>query len=104
MKEKPNLIRNDIAQELQNDVGSFIEARRFTDVFFDVLGEEITQKDEFKIHGFGVFRCIQKKSRIGRNPKTLEEAEIKPRRVVSFIAGGTVKSKIISGRREKTGN
>ena len=44
--------------------------------FFDVLSDEITNRGHVKVHGFGVFRCLQKKARIGRNPKTGEVAKI----------------------------
>lgn len=45
-----------------------------------VLGENV------KIAGFGSFIVHQKKERVGRNPKTMEEAVISPRRSLSFRA------------------
>ena len=37
-----------------------------------------------KIHNFGTFKIKQKKSRLGRNPKTKIEVMIPPRKVLSF--------------------
>lgn len=85
------LTRSKLAQALYNDLGSVGDAYRFVTGFFEVLGEEIVKNDEVKLHGFGKFRCLQKRKRIGRNPKTGEEVEIKARRVVSFIAGSKFK-------------
>lgn len=37
-----------------------------------------------KITGFGTFKCLHKKERVGRNPKTGDTAIISARRVVTF--------------------
>lgn len=88
------LTRRDIARRLQDEVGSLSEARRFTDAFFDALSENIAANEKIKIHNFGVFRCVQKKERAGRNPKTGEAATISARRVVNFVAGRSFKERV----------
>lgn len=50
-----------------------------------VLGENV------KIAGFGSFIVHQKKERVGRNPKTMEEAIISPRRSLSFRASSLLR-------------
>ncbi|MGI9348132.1 MAG: HU family DNA-binding protein [Gammaproteobacteria bacterium] len=92
MTKRRNLTRHDIAQELQKETGSLLEAYQFVGTFFDTLSEGIINSEKVKIHKFGVFRCISKKERIGRNPRTGETAEITPRRVVSFIASKNFKT------------
>ncbi|MGU9950800.1 MAG: HU family DNA-binding protein [Gammaproteobacteria bacterium WSBS_2016_MAG_OTU1] len=88
------LTRRDIARRLRDEIGSLSEAYNFTQVFFDELANAIAQNDKVKIHNFGSFRCLRKKSRSGRNPKTGEAATITARRVVSFAASDTLKSHI----------
>ena len=78
------LTRNELAKELMSETGSYSDAYQFIGKFFDVLSDEITNRGHVKVHGFGVFRCLQKKARIGRNPKTGEVAKITPRRVGQF--------------------
>ena len=100
MKEKDNqktLTRNDLAQSLYTDLGAYGDAYRFVATFFDVLSDSIIKNEEVKLHGFGKFRCLDKKSRVGRNPKTGEEVEISSRRVVSFVAGGKFKHEMAQG-------
>ena len=63
------LTRNELAKELMSETGSYSDAYQFIGKFFDVLSDEITNRGHVKVHGFGVFRCLQKKARIGRNPK-----------------------------------
>lgn len=88
------ITRRDIARRLQDEVGTLSEARRFTEVFFDILAEGIAANDKIKIHNFGVFRRVQKKARAGRNPKTGEFATISARRVVKFVAGRAFKDRL----------
>ena len=49
-----------------------------------------------KLSSFGSFMVRQKNERIGRNPKTKEEAVIDARRVVVFRASKELKNKIIN--------
>ena len=56
--------------------------------FFDTLLE---QGDAVILRGFGSFHVRDKHARIGRNPKTGQEAAIPPRRVVRFQSGKFLK-------------
>ena len=47
-----------------------------------------------KISSFGTFKVINKKERIGRNPKTKVEAKILSRKVVKFKPSLLLKEKI----------
>jgi len=46
------------------------------------------------LRGFGTFYIRDKKQRIGRNPKTKEDAIITPRRVVKFKSAAKLVAKI----------
>lgn len=98
MNEK--LTRRDIAQRLRDETGSLSEARKFTDAFFDALADIVASNDKTKIHNFGVFRCVQKKARGGRNPKTGKSATIAARRVVNFAAGRAFKERVANYDRD----
>ena len=53
-----------------------------------------TNSKEVKISSFGTFKTINKKERIGRNPKTKEVAKISARKVVVFRASTQLKKKL----------
>jgi len=55
---------------------------------------ELLRSNKIKLSSFGTFKIINKKRRIGRNPKTKEEAVISPRRVVKFKASSLFKQKL----------
>lgn len=70
------------------------EAQDIAEIVFDTLKQTLIGGESVKISGFGTFNVRKKRARIGRNPKTKEEAEIAPRRVVTFKASDHIKDLI----------
>ncbi len=71
-----------------------------SEIVEDILEEietALVEGETVKIAGFGTFTVRQKKERIGRNPKTLEEAVISSRKSLSFRASPLLK-KIVNER------
>lgn len=97
VRVEPTLTRSDLARKLAPEIGSFSGADRFIADMFDALGDELAARGVVKIHGLGVFRCLVKGARSGRNPRTGEAAEIAPRRVASFVGGAKLKKLVASG-------
>ena len=60
------------------DVGDYVA------FVFEDIARSLEAEESVKITNFGVWETHDKKARIGRNPKTLEEAEISARRVIRF--------------------
>ena len=50
--------------------------------------------EHVKISSFGTFSILQKKERIGRNPRTGKDAKITPRQVISFRASPVFKKSV----------
>ena len=63
---------------------------------YDILKSGKLHGKSVKLSSFGSFMVRQKNERIGRNPKTKEEAVIDARRVVVFRASKELKNKIIN--------
>lgn len=70
------------------------EAQDIAEIVFDILKQTLIAGESVKISGFGTFNVRKKKARIGRNPKTKEDVEIAPRRVVTFKASDQLKDLI----------
>ncbi len=80
---KQNLV-NDLVEKIglrQNEAGDIVNA------FFENIKQELHNKGEVKLSGFGNFTLLKKTQRTGRNPKTKEEFPISARTVVSFKPG-----------------
>ena len=61
------------------------------DDLLSILLEDLIKYKKVKISKFGTFTVRNKKSRIGRNPKTLEKKIITERNVILFRASKELK-------------
>ena len=64
------------------------------DDFFEFLISNLIKSKKIKISSFGTFEVVEKKERIGRNPKTKERAKISARRIVKFKPSLFLREKI----------
>ena len=86
------LTKADIAQALHERMGmQHYQSKLVVDDFFDQIRTVLESGHSVKISGFGNFILNDKKARPGRNPKTGEQVEVSPRRVVTFKAGQKLK-------------
>src|SRR5271167_69377 len=51
---------------------------------FESVVRSLRAGDKIEIRGFGSFRTRQRKSRVGRNPKTGEKVEVPPKKIPFF--------------------
>ena len=92
---KKNFSRKDLSNKIYREIGfSKNFSSILVDNFFESLISELTKSNKIKISSFGTFKVINKKERIGRNPKTKIEAKICSRKVVKFKSSSFVKKKI----------
>ena len=92
---KKNLTRETLTNKLYQNLGlsKNISSNLVSDVFEEIMLGLVSGQD-VKISSFGTFKTIRKKARIGRNPKTKEEAKISARKVVAFRASKKLKNKL----------
>ena len=90
-----NITRKKLYNRIHQNLGfSKNLASQIVDDFFELLIDELIKKKEVKISSFGTFKVIDKKERIGRNPKTNVEAKICARKIVKFKPSLKTKEKI----------
>ena len=94
---KKNCTRKHLSNKVYQNVGF---PKRFSstiiDDFFESLVSELVISSKIKISSFGTFEVSNKKERMGRNPKTKEEAKISARKVVKFKPSISIKEKLNS--------
>ena len=79
------LTRAEIAEAITYEVGlSQLESGDHVDTMFDIISDALVNGDDVKLTRLGTFQVREKKARVGRNPKTMIEAKISARKVVSF--------------------
>ena len=85
------LTKKELAQNLSDQTElSFADAKKFVDLFFDTIKEQLNSGKTVKLSGFGTFDIVQTKERVGRNPKTMEEFPIPSKRKVKFTVSPKV--------------
>jgi integration host factor subunit alpha len=79
------LTRADIVDRLVQKVGlTKQDSSNFLERVLELVCSELERDEDVKFARFGNFVVRRKNARVGRNPKTGEEAPISARRVVSF--------------------
>ena len=92
-----NLTKKDLVNLVYMQLGFSKQiSENLIEDFLSTIVSNIKQEKKLKLSKFGTFSIRQKKSRIGRNPKTKEEAAISDRNVVLFKASKEFKDLVNS--------
>lgn len=75
--------------DLIDEVSRAVEMTRkdselIVETIFESIVGALRASDKIEIRGFGSFRTRQRKSRVGRNPKTGARVEVPPKKVPYF--------------------
>ena len=90
-----NLTKKDLVNSLYLQIGySKKISENLLEDFFEIIFSSLKKNKKVKIAKFGTFTIRNKKSRIGRNPKTKENKLISERNVVLFKPSKELKKEI----------
>ena len=91
---KKTWTRNDLVEEVSNNLGlSLSESSKIVEEIIEEILLCLEEGLDVKISSFGTFSIKNKRSRIGRNPKTGVEVPISARNVVTFNCSNILKAK-----------
>jgi len=97
MSEK-TLTRMDLNEAVFSEVGlSRNESADLVESVLNHISDAMVKGEQVKISSFGTFSLRDKSARIGRNPKTGDEAQIAPRRVLTFRPSHLLKERVATG-------
>ena len=71
-----------------------IDVKKVVQKTLDCIVEALIRGEKIELRNFGVFKIKQRKSRIGRNPRTGQVVPVPPRKVVVFKPGLEIKKKV----------
>ena len=90
---RTNLTKKDLVNLIYMQLGfSKLISENLIDDFFESIFDNLKKNKKLKISNFGTFILREKKSRIGRNPKTKETKNISARKVILFRASKDFKN------------
>ena len=91
------MVKSELIKAIQSSVCVSTEnAKEVIDEAINQITIALSNGDEVTLRGLGSFRISDKAERMGRNPKTGEDAIITARKVVIFKASTTLKEAINS--------
>ena len=68
--QHPNLLRRDMEKILQ--------------IIFEEITEAFCREENIEIRGFGTYKVVNRKARIGRNPKNSELVQIPEKKAIKW--------------------
>lgn len=96
------LTRLDLSDALVREIGlPRTETIDLIEMVLDEISQAALRGEEVKISLFGTFSLLDKRPRIGRNPKTGEEKTISARRVMSFRPSANLRNRVNEGNLNK---
>ncbi len=69
-------------------------AREAVDAVVSAISDCLAKGEKVTLVGFGAFRVIKRKARVGRNPQTGETIQIPAKKVPKFVPGKNLKNKV----------
>ena len=89
-----NLTKEDICIFLSKKKGySVLYSKKIINNLIEILIDEI-KENSFNLKNIGTFKILNKKERIGRNPRTKEIYKIKARKTLAFKPSTNLSRKI----------
>ena len=89
------LTRADLTESVYRNIGlSRNESSELVEAVLEEVCACLEKGEEVKLSSFGTITVQSKTERVGRNPKTLVEAIITPRRVLSFRPSHILKDRV----------
>src|SRR5690348_9399534 len=79
-------------------------AEVIVDQVFESMVEALKRGEGIEIRGFGSFTIRQYKAYEGRNPRTGETVQVKPKRLAFFKVGKELRERVNDGRGEEAGS
>ena len=84
-----------LIETVQKDLkSSKADAERAVNAVIGGIKAHLKKSKAMQLVGFGTFRVVNRKARMGVNPKTGERIQIKASKGVKFSAGKDLKSKL----------
>ena len=94
------ITRVDLSEAVFREVGlSRNESASLVSSVLQHISDALVGGEQVKISSFGTFSTRDKSARVGRNPKTGEEAPIPPRRVLTFRPSHLMKDRVAAGNK-----
>ncbi|MGD9022543.1 MAG: HU family DNA-binding protein [Deltaproteobacteria bacterium] len=85
----------ELVEALRNESGlSRVKAEQVVELFFDQMAGALAREDRVEMRGFCSFHVEHYRGYVGRNPKTGDAIEVKPKKLPFFKCGKELKERV----------
>ena len=80
------MVRSELLQKLRNQHPNLLsrDVKKIMKIIFSEIAEFFYKNENIEIRGFGTYKIIQRKARIGRNPKNSEMVQIPEKKAIKW--------------------
>ena len=94
----PNMTKADLIEEVSRLAElTRKDSEMIVETVFDSIVRSLRAGDKIEIRGFGSFRTRQRKSRVGRNPKTGERVDVPSKKIPFFKPSKELRDSVNTG-------
>jgi integration host factor subunit beta len=95
MEEKEAMNKAELVEALRKETGlTRVKAEEVVELFFDQMSDALARGDRVEIRGLCSFHVKKYRAYTGRNPKTGEAIEVKPKKLPFFKCGKALKEMV----------
>lgn len=92
--------KSEFAQKISYQTGvTQKEAMDQVNLMIDIMTDQLMQRGEIKLRGFGTFQAKKRSEKMMTNPQTMERIKIPERYVPVFIPGSVLRNAVKNGVR-----
>ena len=80
------MVRSELLQTLCNHFPNLLrkDIEKILDIIFSEISEALCRGENIEIRGFGTYKVIKRKARVGRNPKNSELVQIPEKKAIKW--------------------
>ena len=93
-KRGKGMTKKELINEMSKTLNSTKEAKAALESMLVTITNALKKGDTVTLTGFGTFKISMRKARYGRNPRTNEKIIVKPKNVVQFGPGKSLKEAV----------
>lgn len=84
--------KNELISAIAENAGlTKVDAKKALDGFISVTTDALKKGEKIALIGFGTFDVVERRARVGLNPKTKEKIQIPAKKVIKFKPGADLK-------------
>ena len=80
------MVKSELLQKFCNQYPQLLrkDAEKILEIIFSQITEALSRGDNVEIRGFGTYKIIKRKARIGRNPKNSQPVQIPEKNAIKW--------------------